>query len=165
MKKKQEPESGFYKYKLLLTVVLGFFVLCGSSVLLWQINKQTKTAPQDENIALKNQLDDLNKKIDELNKSLEELKNSSPTVESKTFIKSSSGKVAGDQSSKGNGLININSASASQLDSLPGIGPSYAQRIIEYRNSSGGFKAKEELKNIKGIGDKTFDKLKDLITI
>jgi len=63
------------------------------------------------------------------------------------------------------GKININSATVSQLDSLPGIGLVYAQRIIEYRQSKGGFKNISEIKNVKGIGDKTFEKFKDLITI
>lgn len=63
------------------------------------------------------------------------------------------------------GLININTASASELDALPGIGPAYAGRIIDYRNSNGSFKSKEEIKNVKGIGDATYNKLKDQITI
>lgn len=63
------------------------------------------------------------------------------------------------------GKININSANLSQLDSLSGIGPTYAQRIIDYRSSNGGFKSIEEIKNVKGIGDKTFEKFKDKITI
>ena len=62
-------------------------------------------------------------------------------------------------------LININSASETELDSLPGIGPVYAKRIVEYRQTSGGFKSVEEIKEIKGIGDATFAKLKNLISI
>ncbi len=61
-------------------------------------------------------------------------------------------------------LININTASEDSLMSLPGIGEVYAKRIIEYRNAK-RFNSIEEIKNIQGIGDKTFDKLKDLITI
>jgi len=61
-------------------------------------------------------------------------------------------------------LININTASENSLMSLPGIGEVYAKRIIEYRNAK-RFNSIEEIKNIQGIGDKTFDKLKDLITI
>lgn len=61
--------------------------------------------------------------------------------------------------------INLNTASASELDTLPGIGPSYAQRIIDYRNTNGGFKSIDEIKNVKGIGDKTFEKFKGSITI
>lgn len=63
------------------------------------------------------------------------------------------------------GKININTATAEQLDALPGIGPAYASRIIDYRNSHGGFKSLEEIMEIKGIGSKTFEKLKNQITI
>lgn len=63
------------------------------------------------------------------------------------------------------GLMNINTASAKDLESLPGIGPVYAGRIVEYRNSNGGFKTIEEVKKVKGIGEKTFEKFKDKITV
>jgi competence protein ComEA len=63
------------------------------------------------------------------------------------------------------GKVNLNSATAEELDTLPGIGPAYAQKIIDYRNTNGGFGAIEEIMEVKGIGQKTFDKLKDLITI
>lgn len=72
--------------------------------------------------------------------------------------------TSADQSSPA-GKINLNSATVSQLDSLKGIGPTYAQRIIEYREANGGFKTIEEVKNVKGIGDKTFEKFKDEVTI
>lgn len=61
--------------------------------------------------------------------------------------------------------ININSASLAELDSLPGIGPVYAQRIIDYRSQNSGFKSLEEIQNVKGIGPKTFEKIKDRIDI
>ena len=61
-------------------------------------------------------------------------------------------------------LISINSATLEQLDTLPGIGPAVASRIIAYRNTT-PFKTIEELKNVKGIGDKLFLKLKDVITL
>ncbi len=61
-------------------------------------------------------------------------------------------------------LININTASADSLMSLPGIGQVYAQRIIDYRNNK-AFSSIEEIKNVEGIGDKTFEKLKGLITV
>lgn len=51
------------------------------------------------------------------------------------------------------------------LDKLPGIGPARAKDIITYREQKGGFKTIEEIKNIKGIGDKSFESLKDLITV
>jgi competence protein ComEA len=61
--------------------------------------------------------------------------------------------------------ININSAPADVLDKLPRIGPKVAQRIIDFRKQNGPFKKVEELMKVKGIGEKTFAKLKDLITI
>jgi len=63
------------------------------------------------------------------------------------------------------GKININKADGQELQNLPGIGPAKAAAIIEYRNASGPFKTIEDLKNISGIGDKTFEKLKDLIVV
>lgn len=62
------------------------------------------------------------------------------------------------------GLIDINTASASRLDELPGIGPGKAKAIVEHRQEKGPFRTPEELKNVKGIGQKTYDGLKDRIT-
>ncbi|MDD5530488.1 MAG: helix-hairpin-helix domain-containing protein [bacterium] len=61
--------------------------------------------------------------------------------------------------------ININTASIEELISLPGVGPVYAQRIVDYREKKGKFKSIEEIINIYGIGQKRFDKLKDKITV
>ena len=62
-------------------------------------------------------------------------------------------------------LISINTADLNELQELPGIGPSKAEAIIQYREENGAFKAIEDLQNISGIGEKTFEKLKDLISI
>ena len=61
--------------------------------------------------------------------------------------------------------ININTATQTELEEITGIGPSLAQRIIEYRESNGKFKNIEELKNVSGIGDKKFESMKSEITI
>ena len=62
-------------------------------------------------------------------------------------------------------VVNLNTATAAELESLPGIGKSTAQRILEYRQKSGGFKKIEELMNVKGIGEKSFLKIKNRLTI
>ncbi len=62
-------------------------------------------------------------------------------------------------------VVNINTATAEQLDSLPGIGAKVAARIIEYRQKNGPFKKVEDLMNVRGIGEKNFLKLKSMITV
>lgn len=63
------------------------------------------------------------------------------------------------------GLVNINTADAKGLDTLPGIGPITASRIIDYRKAKNGFKKKEDLMKVQGIGTSTYNKLKDKITV
>ena len=64
-----------------------------------------------------------------------------------------------------NQKININTASVKELDSLPGIGPTMAKRIEEYRQSKGAFTSIEDIKHVKGIGDGLFKKIRDKITV
>lgn len=61
--------------------------------------------------------------------------------------------------------ISINSATATQLTSLPGIGATYAQRIIEYRETNGDFTSVDELVKVRGIGEKTLEKIKPFIKL
>lgn len=64
-----------------------------------------------------------------------------------------------------NQKININKATAPELETLPGIGPAKAEAIIEYRESNGPFKAIEDIMSISGFGEKTFEKLKESIVV
>jgi competence protein ComEA len=61
--------------------------------------------------------------------------------------------------------INLNVATAADLEKLPGVGPAMANRILEYRQKSGGFKKIEDLMNVTGIGEKNFLKLKAQLTV
>ena len=62
-------------------------------------------------------------------------------------------------------VVNLNTATQAQLESLPGLGSKVAERILEYRQKNGAFKKVEDLMNVKGIGEKSFLKLKPLLTV
>lgn len=64
-----------------------------------------------------------------------------------------------------NGKVNINTASISELTTLPNIGPAKAQNIIDYRESNGKFKKVDDILNVNGIGSKTYETLSDLICV
>ncbi len=63
------------------------------------------------------------------------------------------------------GKVNINTADSDQLQELNGVGPATAEKIIAYRNENGRFKSTEDIKNVSGIGDKTYEKFKDKIKV
>ena len=88
--------------------------------------------------------------------------------EGKVYITTESGnnviikdKVEGGKKQK----VNINEAMQTELEQLPGIGPSLATRIIEYREQNGKFNNVEDLQNVKGIGDAKFNDIKDKVTV
>jgi len=84
-----------------------------------------------------------------------------PATTPNGFSNQSSGATSSNPAAK----ININTATGEELDKLPGVGPATAAKIIEYREQNGAFAAIEDLKKVKGIGDKKFEDLKDYITV
>jgi competence protein ComEA len=62
-------------------------------------------------------------------------------------------------------LVNINSAGLGELDTIPGVGPALAQRIIDFREQNGLFSSPEEIQNVSGIGPKTYEKMAGYITV
>lgn len=82
------------------------------------------------------------------------------------YIQNDAGEnVLDDNLSANSEVININSATSAELDELPGIGPSTAQKIIDYRNKNGNFKTIEDIMNVSGIGESKFNNIKDYICI
>ena len=61
--------------------------------------------------------------------------------------------------------MNINTAKQTELETLPGIGPSTAQKIIDYRSKNGKFDSIEDIQNVNGIGDAKFENIKDIICV
>jgi competence protein ComEA len=94
-------------------------------------------------------------------KSKSSRKSTASESESKTVSPTgaSTGKLAPGQT------VNINTATAEQLDALPGIGPSKAQAIVDYRNEHGRFSSVEDIQNVKGIKEGEFSKIKDYIRV
>lgn len=76
-----------------------------------------------------------------------------------------SSSVEEKEAQSNSGKININTAGEAKLDELPGIGPSYAARIVSYRQEHGAFKSIEDIQNVTGIGEALFAKIKDLIEV
>jgi len=167
MQEKQKENIKIYAALLLLLAIFA-----GSFVVVWQIKEKNKPVTASSGAEeLERQVAELNKKIDDLNKAIDSAKEQ-VTVESSVEVSRTTKQVAGASTSKEEssssdvgGLINLNTASLSQLDSLDGIGPTYAQRIIDYREANGDFTSIDQIKNIKGIGDKKFEKIQDQITI
>jgi competence protein ComEA len=63
------------------------------------------------------------------------------------------------------GLVNLNRATAAELEELPGVGPVLAERIITFRETNGGFRSISDLQQVSGIGEKTFAELENLVTV
>jgi competence protein ComEA len=73
--------------------------------------------------------------------------------------------VSAQAAAKAGDKVNINTASLEELQRLPRIGPQIAQRILDYRKENGNFKKIEDIMKVRGIGEKVYGQLKDLITV
>jgi comEA protein len=165
------------RYRFYIGGGLLILILVGTGILLW---KENYFKPKQEARILnqESRIKELTDEVSKIQETITKQTTNSNNQPSNTIAPAQdAGQVAGASASQPasqpasksatapKGKININSATLSQLDSLTGIGPVYAQRIIDYRNERGGFKSIDELKNVKGIGEKTFDKFKNEIAI
>jgi competence protein ComEA len=89
---------------------------------------------------------------------------SDPASDENSLVLPGATEATQSQSGSGTELININTASVEELDTLPGIGPTIAQRVVDYRTENGPFQLIEDIMNVSGIGPSTFDQIKGLIT-
>lgn len=152
-------------------ILLLSLILTGGSWLIWAWKNQSAN---DSEIYSSEEIEALRKLQEDNNQLQSELiavKDELLSIKDKEIVESEQGRVAGvhdeiiqSESSLGD-LVNINTASQVDLETLPGIGPSKAQAIIDYRIKAGDFKSKTELMNVKGIGQATYDNLSELISI
>ena len=104
------------------------------------------------------------------NEGNEQNQNANMIDETSKYVTSSSGVVQEEQTNKQseekqNEKININTATQTELETLPGIGPSTSLKIVNYREENGKFKAIEDIKEVSGIGDAKYENIKDLICV
>lgn len=145
-------ESIIEKYRSLIIFFLAFLVI-SSLICLYFIDKESKSSVENPNYKV------LEQKVADLEKEVEQVKSD----DTYTLVTTQTSMFNDD--SKQTTKININTADSKTLQNITGIGEKKAQDIINYRQQSGGFKSIEEIKNIKGIGDATFEKMKNQITI
>lgn len=143
----------FQKYKYQIGAVLAIILVFAGVAILWE-KESLKNITQKSQIAGNVELDNLKLENQDLKNKISEMK-----------AQSQSGQVQSASNESQSDKININTASVEELDKLPGIGPAKAADIIKYREANGGFKSIEGINNVKGIGDATYSKLSDLITV
>ena len=156
---------------------LLLFLLCSALYLFLSVKErgekvlyQGRAGEQSEAAeAMEKETDAIEKEIDAMEKKTESAaENSSHAIqdaEDETENTTVKEQVKELVSEKKSGKININTANSEELQSLKGIGPSTASSIIAYREEYGGFSSIEEIMNVKRIGEKTFAKIKDRISV
>ena len=158
------------KNRLVIGSILLLLIIVGTVFLLWREN-YWKPGIEKELSDTKLEVQTLEQKVSELEK-----KSSAPSTQpsagavnapASTSESSPASATAASTSLKSSilGQININTATEAQFDSLSGIGPVLAKRIVDYRTAHGPFSSVDDIKKVQGIGDKTFEKFKDNITI
>lgn len=161
------------KNRMIIGLVLLILIIVGGGFLLWREN-YWKPGLESRIENYESRLTTQDQKIKVLEDKLGQSAVSSSADPDKLIEASSTnpdnqGQVAGtatnNQKAEVSGKVNINTGTVAELDSLSGIGPVYAGRIIEYRQAHGGFKSLEEIMNVKGIGQITFNKFKDKISL
>lgn len=80
-------------------------------------------------------------------------------------VSGSGGQVGGPGQGSSDSKININTADEKSMESIPGVGPATAKKIVDYRTKQGKFASIEDIKNVSGIGDKKFESMKDFISV
>jgi len=108
---------------------------------------------------------DIQKCIESGSSVIEEGKNTTNNDQIKEDVKEEIKEENNTQNEEKDALVNINTATISEFTTLNGIGESKAQKIIDYRNENGLFSKIEDIKNVSGISDATFEKIKDSITV
>lgn len=156
---------------------LLLFLLCSTLYLFLSVKErgekvlyQGRAGEQSEAAeAMEKETDAMEKKIDAMEKETESAAENSSHVIQDSEDETENGTVKEQVkelvSENKSGKININTANSEELQSLKGIGPSTASSIIAYREEYGGFSSIEEIMNVKRIGEKTFAKIKDQISV
>lgn len=150
----------------MLSVFFGIvFVLAGSAfIYFWQGNNLLDTAKQKTTLEL-SALEEISQKNLELSAKVIELERELARLQSKDIAGAKTAKKLEQNNSPSNGLININLANAQELDQLPGIGQAKAQAIIDYRKLIGTYSSKDQLLDVKGIGQSLFAQIENLVSL
>ncbi|MBM4166796.1 MAG: helix-hairpin-helix domain-containing protein [Ignavibacteria bacterium] len=152
---------GFTKNEQLVILFLVTAFLFGGSIKLFFKNSQFADEPQYD-------YSEMTKEFDELSRAFNDSLSYSESVDKRaneTINVSQNAQVRLTDEKKNSKIININTATTSELEQLPGIGPSVAKNIIAYRNEHKLFHSLEEIKNIKGIGEKKFTAIKKFLSL